>query len=113
MDGENYYYSKRAPMTDDMFFDFLTMDGDCYYTYQGPDRHNYSTHLYRDWAVDIIESHNQSDPLFLYMSFQAVHTPFTDVNDDREPEPSFMSSDIYDKIMDEVVVSLEVGSKSQ
>ncbi|RUS90319.1 hypothetical protein EGW08_001917, partial [Elysia chlorotica] len=34
----------------------------------------YSTSLFRDRAVRIIEDHNVSQPLFLYLPFQAVHS---------------------------------------
>ncbi|KAK7483551.1 hypothetical protein BaRGS_00025225 [Batillaria attramentaria] len=36
---------------------------------------HYSTHLFTDRAIRIIRRHNSSQPLFLYLSFQAVHTP--------------------------------------
>ena len=35
----------------------------------------YSTHLFADSAIKIIESHNRSQPLFMYLAFQAVHSP--------------------------------------
>ncbi|GFO20218.1 arylsulfatase j-like [Plakobranchus ocellatus] len=34
----------------------------------------YSTTLFRDEAVKILEQHNVSEPLFLYLPFQAVHS---------------------------------------
>lgn len=34
----------------------------------------YSTHYFTKRAIDIIRNHNQSDQLFLYMSYQSVHT---------------------------------------
>ncbi|GFR70811.1 arylsulfatase [Elysia marginata] len=34
----------------------------------------YSTTLFRDEAVRIINQHNESEPLFLYLPFQAVHS---------------------------------------
>jgi len=34
----------------------------------------YSTEVFRDEAVNIINTHNQSEPLFLYLPFQAVHS---------------------------------------
>ena len=33
----------------------------------------YSTHLFTERAVEIIEHHNPSTPLFLFLSYQAVH----------------------------------------
>ncbi|XP_076441945.1 arylsulfatase B-like [Babylonia areolata] len=35
----------------------------------------YSTQLFSDRAVRIIQQHDPSQPLFLYLAFQAVHTP--------------------------------------
>ncbi|XP_076456365.1 arylsulfatase J-like [Babylonia areolata] len=35
----------------------------------------YSTELFTDRAVDIIEKHDESKPLFLFLSYQAVHGP--------------------------------------
>jgi hypothetical protein len=105
VDGDNYYYSKRNP-TKDTFFDFMSSDQNCYYSYDNPDMHNYSTHFYRDNAIEIIEQHDTSVPLFLYLAFQAVHDPFQDVTDLREVAPEFIPDDVYDEIMDTVVVSL-------
>ena len=35
----------------------------------------YSTFVYTEQAVGIINAHNASEPLFLYVPFQAVHLP--------------------------------------
>ncbi|XP_077979359.1 arylsulfatase B-like [Glandiceps talaboti] len=35
----------------------------------------YSTYLYSDKAIDVITSHNQSKPLFMYLALQSVHGP--------------------------------------
>ncbi|CAH3182779.1 unnamed protein product [Porites lobata] len=35
----------------------------------------YSTYLYAEQAQKVIESHNASTPLFLYLPFQSVHSP--------------------------------------
>ncbi|XP_072921231.1 arylsulfatase J-like [Hemitrygon akajei] len=78
----------------DTFFGSLTGSGD-YYTHEicdGPKTcgydlhkdenvaweyraHSYSTFLYTQKAVDILAAHNPQKPLFLYIAFQAVHTP--------------------------------------
>ncbi|XP_071099626.1 arylsulfatase J-like [Haliotis cracherodii] len=36
---------------------------------------NYSTFVFARRAIDIIRTHNQESPLFLFVSFQAVHVP--------------------------------------
>ncbi|KAH3795498.1 arylsulfatase B-like [Dreissena polymorpha] len=36
---------------------------------------SYSTHLFANRVIDIINNHTDDKPLFLYVSFQAVHTP--------------------------------------
>lgn len=74
--GQSYYWSKRDP-TDSVFKDLLYANIDCYAPYNGSDVHKYSTFLYRDKAVDIIENHDYSNsPMFLYLAFQAVHDPY-------------------------------------
>ncbi|GIY27607.1 arylsulfatase B [Caerostris darwini] len=35
---------------------------------------NYSTFLFADKAMDVIQNHNTSKPLFLYVAYQAVHS---------------------------------------
>ena len=80
VDGSEYYWSKHNDQYDNLQ-DFLTMDKDCYYSYNGENIHNYSTWMYRDIAKEIIQEHDQSDPLFLYIAFQAVHAPFIDIDE--------------------------------
>ncbi|XP_076457710.1 arylsulfatase J-like [Babylonia areolata] len=81
----------------DTFYGMYNGEGD-YYTHiskwngydlqnntgQGPTRSfsadwsakgTYSTELFTDRAVDIIEKHDESKPLFLFLSYQAVHGP--------------------------------------
>lgn len=78
--GENYYWSKKLTTPSQFEFHDLTYaNKDCYSGYNGSDMHTYSTFLYRDKAVDIIKYHDYTDsPMFLYVSFQAVHDPFYD-----------------------------------
>jgi len=36
---------------------------------------NYSTHIFTERAESIIASHNETQRLFLYLAYQAVHAP--------------------------------------
>ena len=79
LNGESYYWSKRNP-DHTTFIDMMTSDSTCYRPYEDEDLHTYSTFLYRDKAIEIITKHDLSEPLFLYIGFQAVHDPFMDIN---------------------------------
>jgi hypothetical protein len=80
MNSMNHYWSKVDP-SHSHFHDFMYSDSECYYMYDGDDLKHYSTHLYRDWAVSAISTHDfDSSPMFMYLAFQAVHDPFSDVN---------------------------------
>lgn len=46
-----------------------------YYTFN-TDPHNYSTDLFGYFAVKAVENHDPSVPFFLYLAWQAVHTPY-------------------------------------
>ena len=35
----------------------------------------YSTHLFTDKTIEILENHDQSQPVFIFLSYQAVHGP--------------------------------------
>jgi hypothetical protein len=85
MNALNNYWSKLDP-DHTTFHDFMYSDQDCYYMYDSDDLKHYSTHLYREWALDFIENHDfESSPMFMYLAFQAVHDPFAD-NDDTFPD---------------------------
>lgn len=75
----------------DTFFGGLTSSGADYFTYSAYDEnygldlrrneeviHNetghYITNIYTNEAVNIINNHNKSEPLFLYVAHQAVHS---------------------------------------
>jgi len=48
----------------------------------------YSTHLFTEKAIDIIKSHSEMEepqPFFLYLSYQAVHSPMTAPDEYVEP----------------------------
>lgn len=102
LNGENYYWSKRNP-DHNKFHDLMYSDTECYIPYTDDDMHDYSTHFYRNKAKDIISSHDQSNPLFLFMSFQAVHDPFVDIDIHLNGIPKeYVAEETYEKIISEV-----------
>ncbi|XP_078000474.1 arylsulfatase I-like [Glandiceps talaboti] len=67
---EDYFYHNIS--TDDYRgWDFRRNDDVVAEQYSG----QYSTHVFTEEAQHIITNHDNSQPLFLYLSFQAVHTP--------------------------------------
>ncbi len=79
-DGQNYYWSKHMPTATE-YFDMTISDTSCYSGYKGEDLHDYSTFLFRDKAIQVIEKHDfNENPMFLYLAFQAVHDPFNDLD---------------------------------
>jgi arylsulfatase A-like enzyme len=100
----NYYYSKICP-ADHNYTDMTFSTTECYYEYNNDDMRKYSTYFYKDHAIDIINNHDTSKPLFLYLAFQAVHSPFIDVFHDMELSPSYLDEVLYNRIMTEVDVS--------
>mmetsp|Transcript_56028 Transcript_56028/g.97788 ORF Transcript_56028/g.97788 Transcript_56028/m.97788 type:complete len:607 (+) Transcript_56028:71-1891(+) len=89
----NYWYGKghtgyKSTMhlpTANNFFDhygFLTgeqpyQDGDRWSNAMpAPNSSTYSTDAYGAAALRVVQTHNSANPLFLYLSWQAVHTPY-------------------------------------
>ena len=103
LDGSEYYWSKHSE-TENHLTDFLTMDKDCYYAYDGEQKHNYSTWLYRDIAKQIIVEHDQTNPLFLYIAFQAVHSPFIDSDEYANGIPEWYVGEKVSKVIASTVV---------
>jgi arylsulfatase A-like enzyme len=115
--GSTRYWSKQCPNAhhsakrddDDgdtnYFIDLMYGDGSCYSGYDGSDLHKYSTYLYRDKAIKIINKHNYDDKsLFLHVSFQAVHDPFEDNGKYESGVPkTYVGSSMYKMILKHVV----------
>ena len=112
--GSSMYWSKTSPNTKSRtssnshdaveFVDLLYGDGSCYAAYDGSDKHDYSTFLYRDKAVNIIKHHKYKAPLFLLVAFQAVHDPFVDVGTFSSGIPkTYVGTSMYRKIKANVV----------
>jgi arylsulfatase A-like enzyme len=101
--GENYYWSKKNPDYPE-HVDFITSNTSCYMPYDGDDIHDYSTDLYTNKAVDIINSHDSSSSsLFLYLAYQAVHDPFVDYGKHSDGIPdSYIDADILSQIQNTV-----------
>ena len=45
------------------------------FTVTWSDKGTYSTHLLTSRTIDLLENHDQSQPVFIYVSYQAVHGP--------------------------------------
>jgi arylsulfatase A-like enzyme len=73
--GFDYQY---GPLIGEIDYFTHKVDGkiDWYRNNQVVDEEGYSTTLLGDDAVKLIERHDPAKPLFLYLAFNAVHTPF-------------------------------------
>eukprot|EP00730_Choanoeca_flexa_P014682 TRINITY_DN6510_c0_g1_i3.p2 TRINITY_DN6510_c0_g1~~TRINITY_DN6510_c0_g1_i3.p2 ORF type:complete len:262 (+),score=22.85 TRINITY_DN6510_c0_g1_i3:59-844(+) len=86
--GEDYYTHQSSG-----FLDFSDGNG-CRPDYVG----NYSTHVFANRTIDIIQNHNDDKQLFLYLPFQSVHAPleaparYHSVHDMRFPSERVRSS---------------------
>ena len=111
LNGQSYYWSKRNP-DHTRFVDFLQSNASCFVPYSGEDLHNYSTHLFRDKAIEIIADHDPDIPLFLVVSFQAVHDPFVDVNGVHEKgvPKEYMTESTFEWITENVKVHIVMHS---
>ncbi len=79
MTADETYWSKAITTFGKTYHDLLYMNSDCYHGYDGSDIYDYSSYFYREKAVDIITNHDyDASPMFLYIAFQAVHTPYYD-----------------------------------
>lgn len=76
--GQIFPWSKIVPLETD-YKDSIYMDTSCYSAYTEDDFEDYSTYLFTHKARSVIQSHDfDANPMFLYMSYQAVHDPFND-----------------------------------
>jgi Sulfatase len=109
--GQTDYWSKRCP-EHDQFHDFLYSTPQCYYMYDDDDLNHYSTFLYRDKAVEAIQNHNfYESPMFMFLSFQAVHDPWTDVGGKFAtgiPEDYFLDKEEYENMYSNITAMYPV-----
>lgn len=98
--SENTYWSKSMPEYAGMK-DFTEATPDKWGPYKGDDLSTYSTFLYRNHAMDIIDKHDfESNPMFMYLAFQAAHPPFEDMKTHTQGlDEEYFTTEIYDKVM--------------
>jgi arylsulfatase A-like enzyme len=102
MAGQVYYWSKHIPHYS-TYKDFLFCDKNCYFGYGKDDSTTYSTFLYRDKSISLINQHDfDKNPMFLYLPFQAVHDPFDEYDGNYStgvPRQYFEDTAVYDLIV--------------
>lgn len=97
MSGQIYHWSKIQPQLS-ITYDFMKADENCYESYTEEDLGLYSTFFYRDRALDVIEKHDFTDPMFMYLAVQAVHDPFADNTTYQDGFPStYFEDGVYDE----------------
>jgi len=73
--GHETYYTKVTHKFFDFRLDTPADDGSVNSEVVWKANGTYSTELYADRAAQVIEKHDQSKPLFMYLPFQSVHNP--------------------------------------
>ena len=85
------------------FQDLIYGDNTCYAKYDGDDKHDHSTFLFRDKALNVIKKHDyDSTSLFLYLAFQAVHDPFEDIDYPNGLPTSYFTNSMHKKVIKKV-----------
>jgi hypothetical protein len=91
------------------FKDFMQSNTSCYSHYNGSILNDFSSYLYRDEAIKILNKYKSSsitDPFYLHLAFQATHSPFTDTNYEDGIPPSYIDPDILMSIKNNVLVRI-------
>ena len=73
--GAQGYFSHKRSGHVDLRDNYIDKDGKFVDNVRLDLQGKYSTYLYTDRAVETIENHDKSKPLFLYLSYTAPHTP--------------------------------------
>ncbi|XP_035826847.1 arylsulfatase J [Aplysia californica] len=69
-DREDYFNHTNTYMDGEEYLDLRDQNGPVY-----NETGHYSTHLFTEKAIDVLQAHDSSKPLFLYLAYQSVHTP--------------------------------------
>ncbi|XP_071954504.1 arylsulfatase J-like [Antedon mediterranea] len=76
--GTHYSHKSLPPLVDGYDFHRNYLPA---FEYNG----TYSTHVFTDEAIDIIKNKTEDKPLFLYLSYQAPHSPLEVPDEYKEP----------------------------
>ncbi|XP_012941568.1 arylsulfatase B [Aplysia californica] len=68
--SENYNNHKRTFMDGKWYLDLCDQDGPAH-----NESGHYSGHLFTEKAIDVVQAHDPSKPLFMYLAYQSVHSP--------------------------------------
>ncbi|XP_005090306.1 arylsulfatase B [Aplysia californica] len=68
--SEDYYNHTKAYTDHKKYLDLRDQNGPVH-----NETGHYSTHLFTEKAIDVVQAHDSSEPLFLYLAYQSVHGP--------------------------------------
>ncbi|XP_075038349.1 arylsulfatase B [Mixophyes fleayi] len=116
--GEEYYSHERCYTSSWLNKTMCALDfRDGEATAKGYEQ-KYSTHLFTGRAIDLIANHKRETPLFLYLAFQAVHSPLQVPQEYVEPYSFIKNKNRREyagmvSVLDEAVGNVTAALKQQ
>ena len=94
--AEQNYYSHKSVEGIDFRDNYLDADGNVVDYVRRDLEGQYSTHLFTNRSLELIQAHDQNEPLFLYLAYTSVHTPHQAPQEDVEKYAINISANITD-----------------